>query len=430
MIERYTLPEMGRIWSEENKFRKWLDVEIAACEAWAESGKIPADAVENIRKKAAFSVKRINEIEQKVDHDVIAFLTNIGENVGDDARYIHMGLTSSDVLDTATALLLKESADLILKELKELATVLRERAAEHKHTIMIGRTHGIHAEPTTFGLKLLLWHAEMMRNIHRVRHAQEAISVGKISGPVGTYSNVPPDVEEKTCRRLGIKPAPVSTQVIQRDRHAEFMSSLAITAATIEKIAVEIRHLQRTEVLEAEEFFAPEQKGSSAMPHKRNPILSERLAGLARIIRANALTALENIALWHERDISHSSVERVIFPDSCILIHYMLVKTKNLVKKLLVYPEQMKENINRTRGLIFSQRVLLALTDKGVPRENAYQIVQRNAMEAWKGGGDFRELLRKDDEIKKHLSSSEIDECFDLSYYLRHVDKIFERFGI
>ena len=429
MIERYTLPEMGRIWSEENKFQKWLDVEIAVCEAWAELGEIPMQAVENIRAKAAFSVERIKEIEEKVDHDVIAFLTNVGENVGDDARYIHIGLTSSDILDTATALLLKESADLLLKELKEIAIVLRERAAEHKHTVMVGRTHGIHAEPTTFGLKLLLWHAEMMRNIHRVRHAQEAVAVGKISGPVGTYSNVPPEVEEKTCRKLGITAAPVATQVIQRDRHAEFMSALAITAATIEKIALEVRSLQRTEVLEAEEYFAPAQKGSSAMPHKRNPILSERLTGLARILRANALAAFENIALWHERDISHSSVERVIFPDSCILLHYMLVKTKNLIKKLIVYPERMKENINRTRGLIFSQRVMLALVDKGAAREKAYQIVQRNAMEVWKNG-DFKELLHRDEEVQKYLIASELDECFDLSYYLRHVNKIFERFGL
>lgn len=431
MIARYTLPEMGRIWEEENKFRKWLDVEVAACEAWAELGRIPKKAVKNIKKKADFSTDRISEIEAKVDHDVIAFLTCVGEYVGEDARYIHLGLTSSDVLDTANALLLVESADLLLKEMEKLRKALRKRAVEHKDTVMIGRSHGIHAEPITFGLKLLLWYEETGRNAGRMKRARENLAVGKFSGPVGTFSNVPPKVEEIACRRLGLKPAPVSSQVIQRDRHAEFLATIAIVGATIEKIAVEIRHLQRTEVREAEEYFMPTQKGSSAMPHKRNPILCERLTGMARILRANAMTALENVALWHERDISHSSTERVIFPDSCILLHYMLVKTARLIQKLLVYPERMKENLELTRGLVSSQAVLIALVDKKMSREKAYSVVQRNAMKTWKGGGDggggFREFLESDKEVREVLTRKELDACFDLSNALSNVDSIFRR---
>ncbi|MEW5946979.1 MAG: adenylosuccinate lyase [bacterium] len=430
MIERYTLPEMGRVWTEENKFRKWLDVELAVCEAWAKLGKIPRKSLENIRAKAGFSLKRIAEIENEVDHDVIAFLTSVAECVGaGDARYIHVGLTSSDVLDTATALLLVESADILLKRTSALGKILYAKAKKHKNSVMIGRTHGAHAEPTTFGLKLLLWYDDVSRDEARLRRARDEIAVGKISGPVGTYSNVPPEVERLACESLGIAPASISTQVVQRDRHAAFLSTLALAAATLEKIALEIRHLQRTEVLEAEEPFSPGQKGSSAMPHKRNPILCERICGLARILRANALVSLENVALWHERDISHSSAERVIFPDSCITLHYMLAKTSSLIENLIVYPEKMRSNLELTRGLVFSQRVLLALTEKNVPRDKAYRLVQRNAMNAWNAHAHFLDLLLADREIRGILSEKEIKECFDLARYLRHVDDIFKRFG-
>ncbi|HOX27618.1 MAG TPA: adenylosuccinate lyase [bacterium] len=426
MIERYTLEPMGSIWSEENKYRRWLDVEIAACEAWSSKGEIPAKALSNIKKKAAFNVRRIGEIEKVTDHDVIAFLTNVAENVGPDSRFIHRGMTSSDVLDTALALQMKESCDVILGELKELSKVLHRRAVEHKKTVMVGRTHGIHAEPMTFGLKMLLWYADNERNIERMKLARDIVSVGKISGAVGTYSNIPPAIEKETCKRLKLKPAPISTQVIQRDRHAELLTTIAIIGGCVEKIATEIRGLQRTDVREVEEYFAKGQKGSSAMPHKRNPITAERLAGLARVLRGNAAAALENISLWHERDITHSSVERVIIPDSFILLHYMLVRLNKMLNLLLVYPDAMLENLNKTRGLIFSQRVLLALVGKGVTREDAYAIVQRCAMRVWAEKTDFRTTIEKDAEASKLLKKAELDDCFDSGYYLRNVAEIYK----
>ncbi len=426
MIERYTYEAMGSIWSEENKFRKWLDVEIAACEAWHEKGKIPAKSLAVIKKRAAFTVERIQEIERTTDHDVIAFLTNVAENVGKDSRYIHMGMTSSDVLDTALALQMREAADVLLGELRRILEILKRRALEHRDTVMVGRTHGIHAEPMTFGLKMLNWYAEMKRNEARLERAKETISVGKISGAVGTYSNLPPDIEKIACRRLNLRPAPISSQVIQRDRHAEFLATLAVIGGTVDKIATEVRGLQRTEVREVEEFFKKGQKGSSAMPHKRNPITAERLAGLSRVLRGNALAGFENIALWHERDITHSSVERVIVPDSCILLHYMLVRLRDMLDRLLVYPEAMLENLRKTRGLIYSQRVLLALVGKGFTREQAYAIVQRNAMDVWKGDNDFRSLLGADAEVTAALTAAELDDCFDAAYFLRHVANIYE----
>lgn len=430
MIERYTLPEMKEIWSEENKFRKWLDVEIYACEALCKKGVIPESALKNIKEKANFLVKRILEIEEKVHHDVIAFLTCVAEYVGEDSKYIHLGLTSSDVVDTAQSVRMKEAADQILKRLAQLYNVLIEKAIKYKNTVMIGRTHGIHAEPMTFGLKMLLWAAETKRNIERMKKAKEVISVGKISGAVGTYANIDPYVEEFVCRCLGLKPAPISTQVLQRDRHAEYMNTIAVIGCTLEKIATEIRALQRTDIREAEEFFAKGQKGSSAMPHKRNPIISERISGMARILRGNALAAMENVALWHERDISHSSVERVIIPDSTTLLDYMLYKITDVIQNLIVYPENMKKNMKRTNGLIFSQRVLLALVDKGLTRERAYELVQRNAMECWQTGRDFKELLKSDKDVMDYLTTDELEELFDYSYYLRHIDEIYSRFGL
>ncbi|MCD5405556.1 MAG: adenylosuccinate lyase [Desulfotomaculum sp.] len=430
MIERYTLPEMKEIWSEENKFRKWLDVEIYACEALCKKGVIPESALKNIKEKANFSVKRILEIEEKVHHDVIAFLTCVAEYVGEDSKYIHLGLTSSDVVDTAQSVRMKEAADQILKRLAQLYNVLIEKAIKYRNTVMIGRTHGIHAEPMTFGLKMLLWAAETKRNIERMKKAKEVVSVGKISGAVGTYANIDPYVEEFVCRCLGLKPAPISTQVLQRDRHAEYMNTIAVIGCTLEKIATEIRALQRTDIREAEEFFAKGQKGSSAMPHKRNPIISERISGMARILRGNALAAMENVALWHERDISHSSVERVIIPDSTTLLDYMLYKITDVIQNLIVYPENMKKNMERTNGLIFSQRVLLALVDKGLTRERAYELVQRNAMECWQTGRDFKELLKSDKDVMDYLTTDELEELFDYSYYLRHIDEIYSRFGL
>lgn len=421
---------MGAIWSDENKFKVWLEVEILACEAQAELGIIPKETVSVIREKAAFEVERILEIEEEVKHDVIAFLTNVAEHVGPESRYIHLGLTSSDVLDTALAVQMKQAGELLLQGMETLSATFRQQALEYKSAVMVGRTHGIHAEPTTFGLKLALWYAENIRNIERLSRAIDTIATGKISGAVGTYEHLEPFVEEYVCEKLGLKPDPVSTQVVQRDRHAEFMSTLAVIGASLEKIAVEIRHLQRTEVLEAEEYFSKGQKGSSAMPHKRNPIISERITGLARVLRGNATAALENVALWHERDISHSSVERVIVPDSCILLDYMLAKTNELIARLLVYPERMMENLNRTNGLVASQSVLLALAKKGMKREDAYRIVQRNAMKTWENGTPFRELLGKDEEITKVLSGNELDEMFDLKRSVRHVDTIFQRLGL
>lgn len=427
MIARYTRPEMGKLWDLENKYRKWLDVEIAACEAWAELGEIPKDALSTIRKKAMFDVNKIDEIEKVVKHDVIAFLTSVAQSLGPESRFIHKGLTSSDILDTALALLMREASDMIMKDITELMDVLKKQAYKYKETLMIGRSHGIHAEPMTFGLKFALWYEDMKRNLSRVRRVRETVSIGKLSGAVGTFSNIPPAVEEKVCKKLGLKPEPVATQVVQRDRHAEYLLTLALIAASIEKIALEIRHLQRTEVLEAEEPFMAGQKGSSAMPHKRNPIGCENLSGLARLVRSNALAALENIALWHERDISHSSVERVVIPDSSILTDYMLHRIRGILEKLHVYPKRMKENMARSFGLFNSQRVMLALIDKGLSRDFAYDVVQRNAMKSWRTETQFRKLLSRDADIKKHLTAREIGNIFDIGYYLKNVDHIFGR---
>jgi adenylosuccinate lyase len=418
---------MGRIWETENRFAKWLDVEIAACEAMAEEGLVPKQAVKNIKKKARFDVDRILEIEEKTKHDVIAFLTNVAEYVGPDSRFIHMGLTSSDILDTSFAMLLKEAMTLIIEDVKGFTSVIKERAFEHKNTVMIGRSHGIHAEPITFGLKLAVWYAEMKRNLKRLEAALDTISYGKLSGAVGTFANVSPGVEAFACKKLGLKPAEISTQILQRDRHAEYFAALAIVAGTMEKIAVEIRHLQRTEVLEAEEPFEKGQKGSSAMPHKKNPIGCENITGLARLVRSNATAAMENMALWHERDISHSSVERVIGPDSTILIDYMLHRLSRIVKNLVVYPDHMTENLNKMKGLIYSQQVLLKLADLGLDRQEAYEMVQRNALKVWDTGREFQSLLLEDKEIRKHLRKKEIEQIFSLDYHLKHVDDIFER---
>jgi adenylosuccinate lyase len=430
MIPRYTRKEMGKIWSEENKFRLWLEIEILACEAQAQLGLVPKEAVSKIRERAKFDVHRIEEIEKETKHDVIAFLTNVAENVGPESRYIHLGMTSSDILDTALAVQMRQSGMLILNDLHRLKEILGRRAKEFKHTVMIGRTHGIHAEPTTFGLKLALWYDETNRNIERMQRAVDAISYGQISGAVGTYGHLDPSVERYVCEKLGLKAAPISSQVLQRDLHAEFLSTLAIIGSSLEKFATEIRHLQKTEVLEAEEYFSKGQKGSSAMPHKRNPITCERVAGLSRVLRGNALAAMENVALWHERDISHSSVERVIIPDSCILADYMITTFSDIVDRLLVYPENMKKNLELTNGLIFSESVLLALTEKGWNREDAYRVVQSAAMQVWQTKQDFKEVLKKDKEMKNVFKDGEIDELFDLKKNLKQVDYIFERVGL
>ena len=427
MIERYTRPYMRALWSEQKKYETWLLVEVLACEAQAEMGLIPKEAVDLIRDKARVDEQTIRRHEEITRHDVIAFLQNVEESVGEPSRYVHLGLTSSDILDTAMAILLAEASDIIIKDIQDLAAVLKERASEHKETIMIGRSHGIHAEPITFGLKLALWYAEMERNLVRMKQARNTIAVGKISGAVGTFANIPPEVEAYVCKKAGLRPASVSNQIVQRDRYAEFMSTLAIIAASLEKFAVEIRHLQRTEVREAEEFFSAGQKGSSAMPHKKNPITSEQISGLARLIRTNALASYENIALWHERDISHSSVERVIIPDSTTLIDHMLVRMTGLIKNLVVYPGRMLENLQSNRGLIFSQCVLLELARKGWLRKHAYEVVQRNAMRVWQGEGDLLSLLLEDSELGAALTSEEIKACFDLSYHTKHIDEIFQR---
>jgi len=421
---------MGRIWEDENRFRIWLEIEILACEAQASLGAIPKQAVSVIREKAKFDVKRILEIENEVKHDVIAFLTNVGEYVGPESRFIHLGMTSSDVLDTALSVQMKQSAELLLKGLESLKQVLARRAKEFKYTVMVGRTHGIHAEPVTFGLKLALWYTETLRNITRLTNALATISVGKISGAVGTYQHVDPAVERYVCEKLGLTPAPVSTQVLQRDRHAQFMNTLAVCACSLEKFATEIRHLQKTEVLEAEEFFSKGQKGSSAMPHKRNPVTCERIAGLSRVLRGNALAAMENVALWHERDITHSSVERVIVPDSCILLDYMLTEMTKIIEKLLVYPENMQKNLDKTNGLVFSQEVMLALTRKGMRREDAYLIVQERAMKVWESGQNFKALIAASDEVMRHLNPQELEELFDPKRSLRQVDYIFQQAGL
>ena len=427
MIERYTRPEMGMIWTLENKYMQWLKVEIAACEAWAEVGEIPKSALRTIREKARFDADRIDEIEKTVKHDVIAFLTSVAENVGADARFIHKGLTSSDVVDTALSLLMREASDTLIRDIRDLMAVLKRQAFKYKDTPCIGRSHGVHAEPMTFGLKFALWYADMARNIERMKRAKKVISVGKLSGAVGTFSNLPPTIEEKVCKRLGLGPEPIATQVIQRDRHAEYLAALAIVAASVEKIAIEIRHLQRTEVLEAEEPFEAGQKGSSAMPHKRNPVGSENLSGLARVVRTNAMAALEDIALWHERDISHSSVERIIIPDSSILVDYMLNRMKGILEGLQVYPGRMKENMAESYGLYNSQKVMLALTSKGLSREKAYALVQRTAMKSWREKKDFRGLLLKDRDVRKHISPKMMQDIFDLKHYFKRVDYLFAR---
>ncbi len=429
MIERYSRPAMKKVWSEENKFAKWLQVEVAVCEAWAELGVIPKGEIPKI-KKARFDMKRFEEILKTTHHDVTAFLGSVAESLGEESRFIHLGLTSSDVMDTALSLQLLEATKILEQDIADLIAVLKEKAIEHKHTLMMGRTHGVHAEPVTFGLKMALWIEEMKRNAQRLAEAKKVIVVGKISGAVGTYATVPPEVEEKACTRLGLSPAPVSSQVLQRDRHAQFVTTLAIIASSLEKFATEIRGLQRTETLEAEEPFEEGQTGSSAMPHKRNPELCERVCGLARLVRGHALTAMENVALWHERDISHSSNERITLPDSCLVLDYILSIFTNVMRGLRVYPQRMRENVELTKGLIFSQRVLLALIDKGLSRQKAYDLVQRNAMKAWKERTDFLQLLEADSEVVASLSAAELESLFDYQYYLKHVDHIFERLGL
>ncbi|BBW98319.1 adenylosuccinate lyase [Geobacillus icigianus] len=430
MIERYTRPEMGAIWTEENRFQAWLEVELLACEAWAELGVIPKEDVRRLRENASFDVKRIKEIEEETRHDVVAFTRAVSETLGEERKWVHYGLTSTDVVDTALGYLLKQANAILRRDLETFIQVLKEKAREHKYTVMMGRTHGVHAEPTTFGLKLALWYAEMERNLERFEQAAKMVEVGKISGAVGTYANIDPFVEQYVCEKLGLTPAPISTQTLQRDRHAYYMATLALIATSIEKFAVEIRGLQKSEVREVEEFFAKGQKGSSAMPHKRNPIGSENMTGMARVIRGYMVTAYENVPLWHERDISHSSAERIILPDATIALNYMLNRFANIVKNLLVYPENMKKNMERTFGLIYSQRVLLALIDKGMTREEAYDLVQPKAMEAWERQVPFRSLLEADERITSRLTKEELDDCFDYRHHLKHVDTIFARLGL
>lgn len=430
MIERYTRPEMGAIWTEENRFKAWLEVEILACEAWAELGDIPKEDVVKIREHATFDVNRIKEIEEETRHDVVAFTRAVSESLGEERKWVHYGLTSTDVVDTALSYILKQANEIILKDIENFIGIIADKAKEHKYTVMMGRTHGVHAEPTTFGLKLGLWYEEMKRNLERFKQAAAGIEFGKISGAVGTYANIDPFVEKYVCEKLGLQPAPISTQTLQRDRHAHYMATLALIATSIEKFAVEIRGLQKSETREVEEFFAKGQKGSSAMPHKRNPIGSENMTGMARVIRGYMTTAYENVALWHERDISHSSAERIILPDATIALNYMLNRFSNIVKNLTVFPENMKRNMDRTLGLIYSQRVLLALIDKGMVREAAYDTVQPKAMEAWEKQVPFRELIEADPIIQSKLTKEEIADCFDYNYHLKNVDIIFERLGL
>lgn len=430
MIDRYTRPEMGAIWTEENRFKAWLEVEILACEAWSELGDIPKEDVRRIRENASFDIGRIKEIEEETRHDVVAFTRAVSETLGDERKWVHYGLTSTDVVDTALSYVLKQANEILQKDLENFIEILSNKAKEHKHTVMMGRTHGVHAEPTTFGLKLALWLEEMRRNLERFKMAADGVEFGKISGAVGTYANIDPFVEAYVCEKLGLKPAPISTQTLQRDRHAFYMSTIALIATSIEKFAVEIRGLQKSETREVEEFFAKGQKGSSAMPHKRNPIGSENMTGLARVIRGYMTTAYENVPLWHERDISHSSAERIILPDATIALNYMLNRFGNIVKNLTVYPENMKRNMDRTLGLIYSQRVLLALIDKGMSREEAYDTVQPLAMDAWEQQVQFRSLIEKNEKIAGQLNEAEIDDCFDYHYHIKHVDMIFERLGL
>jgi len=429
MIERYSRPQMKGVWSDESKFAKWLEVEIAVCEAWAELDVIPREAVPKI-KLARLNLKRMGEILKETHHDMTAFLRSVAESLGDESRFIHLGLTSSDVIDTALSLQLVEATEILSQDIKELISVLAQKAIKHKYTAMIGRTHGIHAEPLSFGLKLALWVEEMKRNRQRLSEAKKAIAVGKISGAVGTYATLSPQVEEKACARLGLAPAPISSQILQRDRHAQFMTTLAIIASSLEKFATEIRGLQRTETREVEEPFGVNQTGSSAMPHKRNPELCERICGLARLVRGYALTSLENISLWHERDISHSSTERIILPDSCLALDYSLALFTSVMRRLQIYPQRMKRNIGLTKGLIFSQRVMLALIDKGLSRQQAYELVQRNAMKAWQGNKNFLSLLKADPEVTATLPPEELELLFDYQYYLRYINEIFKRLGL
>ncbi|WP_371069291.1 adenylosuccinate lyase [Sediminibacillus sp. JSM 1682029] len=430
MINRYTREEMGAIWTDENKYKAWLEVEILACEAWSELGVIPKQDVEKLRADASFDVKRILEIEQETRHDVVAFTRAVSESLGEERKWVHYGLTSTDVVDTALSYLLKQANDILRSDIQRFIDILAAKAQEHKHTVMMGRTHGVHAEPTTFGLKMALWHEEMKRNLERFDAAAKTIETGKLSGAVGTYANIDPFVEKYVCEKLGLTPAPVSTQTLQRDRHAHYVSTLSLVATSIEKFAVEIRNLQKTETREVEEFFAKGQKGSSAMPHKRNPIGSENMTGMARVLRGHMVTAYENVALWHERDISHSSAERIILPDATIALDYMLNRFANIVKNLTVFPENMKANIDKTYGVIFSQRVLLTLIDKGMSREEAYDLVQSNAMKAWEKGIPFRSLVEQESKITSLLTEGEIADCFDYTYHLKNVDGIFERIGL
>ncbi|ECO9357692.1 adenylosuccinate lyase [Listeria monocytogenes] len=430
MLERYTRKEMGNIWTEQNRYQAWLEVEILACEAWAELGDIPKEDVAKIRANAKFDVDRIHEIELETRHDVVAFTRSVSESLGAERKWVHYGLTSTDVVDTANSYLLKQANEILRKDLENFIAIIGEKAKEHKYTVTMGRTHGVHAEPTTFGLKLALWYEEMKRNLERFNFAADGVEFGKISGAVGTYANIDPFVEAYVCEKLGTTPAPISTQTLQRDRHAEYLATLALIATSVEKFAVEVRALQKSEVREVEEFFAKGQKGSSAMPHKRNPIGSENVTGLARVIRGHMVTAYENVPLWHERDISHSSAERIILPDSTILLDYILNRFGNIVKNLTVFPENMKRNMDRTLGLIYSQRVLLALIDNGLAREAAYDVVQPRAMEAWEKQVPFRELVEQDATITENLSAEEIADCFDYNYHLKNVDLIFDRLGL
>lgn len=430
MIERYTRPEMAAIWTEENKFKAWLEVEILACEAWSELGHIPKEDVKLIRQSASFDINRINEIELETRHDVVAFTRAVSETLGEERKWVHYGLTSTDVVDTALSYLLKQANEILLSDVERFVEVLKEKAQEHKYTVMMGRTHGVHAEPTTFGLKMGLWYEEMKRNLERLKRAAAEVEFGKMSGAVGTFANIDPFVEKYVCEKLGISPAPISTQTLQRDRHAHYMSVLALIATSIEKFAVEVRGLQKSETREVEEYFAKGQKGSSAMPHKRNPIGSENVTGLARLIRGYMVTAYDNVPLWHERDISHSSAERVILPDATIALNYMLNRFANIVKNLTVFPDNMKRNMDRTLGLIYSQRVLLTLINKGMVREEAYDLVQPKAMEAWETQVPFRSLIEGEERITRHLSPEEIEDCFDHKHHLKNVDMIFERLGL